>query len=157
MSRQQTNSFSAHGERLQSNNVSRSWLAPAWMSAKQSSAFEPQGSLEPKRRRNLDRAVTCKSRIPYYNCLQKSRCSLNSCFPPWAPTKHQNIDPTSSTGGLQTTKMRRKALLDSSLIVEPCPRLLFVALVTRLPCHSCYHGVPDSQGRRVPALALTIN
>ena len=32
-----------------------------------------------------------------------------------------------------------------------------VALVTCLPCHSCYHGVPDTQGRRVPALALTIS
>ena len=36
------------------------------------------------------------------------------------------------------------------------PPLFFVALVTCLPCHSCYHGVPDTQGRRVPALALTI-
>ena len=29
-------------------------------------------------------------------------------------------------------------------------------LVTRLPYHSCYQEVPDTQGRRVPALALTI-
>ena len=68
VSRQQTNSFSAHGERLQSSDRPRRFgLASAWMSANQSSALEPQGSLEPKRRRNLDRAETCKSRIPYYN------------------------------------------------------------------------------------------
>ena len=29
-------------------------------------------------------------------------------------------------------------------------------LVTRLPYHSRYHEIPDTQGRRVPALALTI-
>ena len=29
-------------------------------------------------------------------------------------------------------------------------------LVTRLPYHSCYQEVPETQGQRVPALALTI-
>ena len=46
-------------------------------------------------------------------------------------------------------------LYDTALLFTP-PPLFFVALVTCLPCHSCYHGVPDTQGRRVPALALTI-